>query len=85
MENPKGDYSFVYLITESVNNENEFFRRVVNKVLKTDFVQKSKKVIAFLEKHKPTIKKVGPQGVEFGISDELDYRDMLINILKSPR
>ncbi|MFQ5769981.1 MAG: ATP-binding protein, partial [bacterium] len=83
-DNPKDHYSFIYLITESVNNENEFFRRVVNKVLRTDFVQKSKKVIAFLEKHKPTIKKVGPEGVEFGISDDLDYREMLINILKSP-
>ncbi|MFQ5825558.1 MAG: ATP-binding protein, partial [bacterium] len=83
MDNPKDNYSFIYLITESVNNENEFFRRLVNKVLKTDYVQKSKKVIAFLEKHKPTIKKVGPNGVEFGVSDDLDYWEMLIKILKS--
>ncbi|MFQ5604031.1 MAG: ATP-binding protein [bacterium] len=83
-DNPQEHYCFLYMITESVNNENEFYRRMVNKVLKTNFLKNSKKIIAFLEKHQPKIKKVGLDGIEFGVGDKLDYREMLIKILKSP-
>lgn len=83
MDNPKDGYTITYLITQSVNNENEFFRRIVNRVLKTDYVQKSQKVITFLEKHKPAISKVGPDGIEFGASEEGNYQEILIRILKS--
>ncbi|MCI0511776.1 ATP-binding protein [candidate division KSB1 bacterium] len=82
-DNPKENFTFLYLDIESINNENEFFRRIVNKVLKTDFIKGSQKVLAFLETHKPTIKKVGPDGVEFGVSEVHDYLDMLTRILKS--
>jgi len=84
-DHPKSGYTCTYLDSESVNNENEFFRRLVNRVLKTDFVQKSQKVLTFLEKHMPTVKKVGPEGIEFGISDHHDYFEMFIKILKSSR
>ncbi len=84
LDHPKENYTFLYLITESVNNENEFFRRVVNKVLKTDFVQTAQKVLAFLQENKPIIKKVGPSGVEFGVNEEHNYREMLGKILASP-
>jgi len=43
MDHPKPNYHLLYLNTESINNRNEFFRRVLNQVLKTNFVQKSKK------------------------------------------
>jgi DNA polymerase III delta prime subunit len=82
-DNPRENFTFLYLDTESINNENEFFRRIVNKVLKTDFIKGSQKVFSFLEKHKPTIKKAGPDGVEFGVSEEHDYLGMLTRILKS--
>jgi len=83
LDHPTSGYTCTYLISESVNNENEFFRRLVNRVIKTDFVQKSQKVLTFLKKHMPTIKKVGPEGIEFGVSDDHDYFEMLIKILKS--
>ncbi len=82
-DNPKENFIFLYLDTESINNENEFFRRIVNKALKTDFIKGSQKVRSFLEQHIPTIKKIGPDGVEFGVSEEHDYLDMLTRILKS--
>ncbi len=82
-DHPKVNYNLLLIDTESINNENEFFRKIVNKVLKTDYVQKSQKVLTFLEKHKPTIKKVGPDGIEFGVSEEHNYFEMLIRILKS--
>jgi len=83
LDNPKDKYPFLYLITESINNENEFFRRIVNKILKTDLVKNSQKIMTFLEKNMPSIKKVGPDGIEFGVQDEHNYLEILIRILKS--
>ena len=80
---PKKNYSFIYLDSESVNNENEFFRRLLNKILKTDFVKNSKKVITFLEKNLPNIKKIGLKEIEFGVKVEHNYFDMLTKILSS--
>lgn len=82
-DNPRKNFSFLYLIVESINNENEFFRRIVNRVLKTDFIAGSQKARSFIEQHLPTIKKLGPDGVEFGVREEHNYLDMLTRILKA--
>ncbi len=82
-DNPQKNYHFVYLITQSVNNENEFFRRMLNKLLKTDYIARTQKVLTFLKKLKPNISKIGPDGVEFGVSEDHDYFDMVSNVLKS--
>ena len=82
-DNPKDNYNFIYMITESVNNENEFYRRILNRLLKTDIVKSSKKILTFLERHFPKIKKVGPEGIEFGVKADFNYYEMLIKILTS--
>ncbi|MBN1349470.1 ATP-binding protein [candidate division KSB1 bacterium] len=81
MDYPRENFSFIFLDTESINNENEFFRRIVNKLLKTQHVKSSQKLLTFLDKHKPIIKKVGLEGIEFGVSDQHDYFGMLRRIL----
>ncbi len=82
---PRPPFSLTYLITESVNSEKEFYRRILNRIVKTDFVKKSKKILNFLEQHKPTIKKIGVDGIEFGVREEHNYFEMLGSILKSPQ
>ena len=83
LDNPRDHYNLIYYITESVNNENEFFRRIINRILKTDFIKRSQKVLTFLKQHKPTITKIGADGVEFGVSEDHDYYEMLSTILRS--
>ncbi len=83
LDNPQDNYRLMYIITESVNNENEFYRKILNALLKTDHVKGSKKVVAFLESHIPNIKKIGPEGIEFGVKEDYDYFDILSRILKS--
>ena len=83
LDYPKENYSFIYLNPESANNENEFFRKLLNKILKTNFVKNSKKVITFLEKNLPNIKKIGLKEIEFGVKVEHNYFDMLTKILSS--
>lgn len=83
LDNAADDYSFIFLITESVNSENEFFRKMVNKILKTGNVTKAQKMLVFLERYKPNIRKVGLDGVEFGNQEEHDYFEILKRILAS--
>ena len=82
-DNPKDGYDFLFLDTESVNNENEFFRRVVNKVLKLNTVKSSQKILTFIKEHTPSVSKIGKDGVEFGVKDDLNYFEVLLNILSS--
>ena len=83
LDHPKDNYTFLYIDIETINSENEFYRKIVNKVLKTNYVKRSQKILRLLEKHKPTIKKLGTDGVEFGVSEDHDYFEMLSEILKS--
>lgn len=82
-DHPRRGFSFLFDITESVSNENEFFRRIMNKLLRTDYVKRSRKVMAFLETYIPRIEKVGPEGVEFGVREEHDYKAMFQKTLAS--
>jgi AAA+ ATPase superfamily predicted ATPase len=83
MDHSKPGYTFLYFITESVNDENEFFRRMVNKVVKTDIVRRSQKIQTFLKTKLPTITKIGPEGVEFGPKDIHEYQSVLIDLFNS--
>ncbi|MBA4369255.1 MAG: hypothetical protein C0403_16635 [Desulfobacterium sp.] len=82
-DNPKDGFDFLFLDTESINNENEFFRRIVNKVLKAGAIKSSQKISAFLKKHIPSIQKIGLEGIEFGVKEDLNYLELLGEILKS--
>jgi hypothetical protein len=83
MDHPKEKYSFIYLITESVNNENEFFRRFINKLIKSDYIKRSRKVWTYLETKLPAIKKLGKDGIEFGTKEIHNYRELAVKILRS--
>jgi len=83
-DQPRMPFNLVYLITQSVNNENEFYRRILNRIVKTDFVKRSDKIINFLEGHKPSIRKIGTNGIEFGAREEHSYFEMLSKVLQSP-
>ena len=48
LENPKDHYNMLLIDTESINSENEVFRKIVNRILRTDYVRKSQKVLTFL-------------------------------------
>lgn len=82
-DNPKDNYLFLLLNTESINNENEFYRRIVNKLMKTDLIASSRKTLTFIQQHIPSIKKIGPDGIEFGVKEERNYFELLTGILTS--
>jgi hypothetical protein len=83
VDHPQKKYKCLYITTESVNNENEFYRKLVNKLVKTDYVKKLKKIQTYFIIHFPEIKKIGPEGIEFGSKETHNYIELASQILKS--
>jgi len=81
-DHPKDDYHFIFLDTESVNNENEFYQRLLSKLLSSDFVKRKEKLLALIKEHSPFIKKIGTDGVEFDYSRELNYLSEFLRIVQ---
>ncbi len=81
-DHPKDDYHFIFLDTESVNNENEFYQRLLSKLLSSDFVKRKEKLLALIKEHSPFIKKIGTDGVEFDYSKELNYLSEFLRIVQ---
>jgi len=82
-ENPRTGFTILYLNTESINSQNEFYRRLLNHVLKADLVGKTQKVISFLNKYSPSVKKIGPDGIEFGSREKHNYFEILSGVFHS--
>ncbi len=84
-DNPLPNHHFIYLITESVNNENEYFKRFLDEIFKTEFlsaIQKSsRKTFLFLKDTMTRINEIG-RSVTFGNQSKLDYREEFISIVK---
>jgi len=79
-------YHFIYLITESVNNENEFYKRILSKIFHAEFLTPLQR---FAKKASQTIRDRASRISEFGNSvkiekeSQLDYRQEFIDILKA--
>jgi len=82
MDHPRDNCSFIYLETESVNNENEFYRRLLTKLVTSEFVKNYQKIGNFIKEHLPVIKKIGSNGVEFEIKNDYNFYEAFKNILK---
>lgn len=79
-------YHFIYLITESVNSENEYFKRILNKIFDTEFLtplQKiSKKAYRVLEDRAARVREVG-KSVKFDKESTRNFRQEFIDTIKS--
>jgi hypothetical protein len=79
-------YYFIYLITESVNNENEYFKRLLNKIFETKFLtymQKfSKKSHQSIKDRIDRISEIG-KTIKFDSESKRNFREEFIDIIKS--
>ncbi|MCD4652036.1 MAG: ATP-binding protein [Candidatus Cloacimonetes bacterium] len=82
MDKAKDNYFFLFIDTESVNNENEFYRKLLSRLLTSKFVKSKNKVFSFVKEHSPVIKSIGPNGVEFDSKKETDYFSEFLKIAK---
>src|SRR5439155_6374753 len=49
LDNNEGDFLYVYVDTEDIDNESEFFKRILKEVLKTEEIRSSRKLKNLLE------------------------------------
>lgn len=87
-DNPADGYHFIYLDVESARSENEFYKKIYEKILKDDVLTTGKKIIeqiktggsSFLARLKGI--KLGPVGgIDFNEADKINYEEELINLL----
>jgi len=85
-DNPIPQCHFIYLITESVNNENEYFKRFLDEIFETEFLSSlqktSKKTSLALKDRMARINEIG-KTVKFDKESRLDFREEFIDIIKS--
>ncbi|MBZ9685467.1 hypothetical protein G9F72_003755 [Clostridium estertheticum] len=86
-DNPKDKYYVVYVITESVHNENKYYKEIVKAILNCDSIRKRDKVINSIKDLAKNIFKsveeVGIDSVKFSKITEFDYYEKFIEIMRS--
>ncbi|MGK0465820.1 ATP-binding protein [Clostridium sp.] len=86
-DNPKDNFYVVYVITESVYDENKYYKEIVKAILNTNSIKKRDKVINSIKDLAKNIFKsvdeIGVDTVKFVKNIELNYFDKFIEIMKS--
>ncbi len=88
-DNPRQHFSFIYIITESVNTENEFYKRLYTEIAKSDFIGRWGKIVqstsGMARKAFDKIKsvRIGGTGIDLNKSSELNYYLELVELLES--
>lgn len=84
LDNPVDDYRPTYLESESVNNENEFFKKLFNLIINTlsKIKRYSKITTNFTKNLAARIESIGADGITLGDS-RLNYFDEFLKLVKS--
>ncbi len=81
-EKPREGYCFIYIITESVDEKNEFFKTVFEEVIKSDaikdFAKISTAVKEFMSSLANRVKSISD--VELREGEETDYYELLVDL-----
>ncbi len=87
-DNPINGYYFVFVDTESVNEENEYYRKLYAELIRSDAFSSTKRIIEqiksagnqFLRRAKGV--KIGNYGIDLVEADDINYKDELSDLLK---
>lgn len=88
-DNSINDFIYVYIDTESINNEQEFYKKLLKEILKNDTIAKSRKLKKLLEEGAKLLKKVKSvqvfsHRIDFNEeADNPDYYEELTNFLSA--
>ncbi|MBU3157577.1 hypothetical protein LL037_16380 [Clostridium estertheticum] len=86
-DNPREKYYVVYVITESVYNENKYYKEIVKAILNCDSIRKRDKVINSIKDIAKNIFKsideLGIDSVKFSKNIEYNYYDKFIEIMRT--
>ena len=87
-DNPTEGYHFVYIDTEGINDADQYFKRIYQEILRSDFISRSAKIKVqlqekgnrFLDRLKGF--KIMNSGIDLNEADEIDHFDQLLNFVK---
>lgn len=84
LDNPKKNFQVIYIITQSINNENEFFKKIFYEIVETlkGIKKYSEKVSNFAKTVFNRIDAIGKDGITLG-ENSLNYYNELIELIKS--
>ncbi|HLP12122.1 MAG TPA: ATP-binding protein [Flavobacteriales bacterium] len=84
-EFPKSGFQFIYVITESIDNSNDFFKEIFDQLLKSDFIKRSTKLLELSKRIlNGALDRVSEfNGVKTKEPKEPNYYDILIELFTS--
>lgn len=88
LDNPRDNYHVIYVITEAVNSENEFYKRIINTLIEEVSTDATTKYSTqFMQKVKDfgsRIKSFGAGGIKVDLDGiKLDYYEEFVSFVKS--
>jgi uncharacterized protein len=87
LDNRAGDYVYTYIDTEAIDNENDYFKKILKEITKVEEIRQSGRLKSlFAAGHKFLGKirslKIGGQGIDFAEDEKvIDYKDDVVNLL----
>ncbi|MGB8194422.1 MAG: hypothetical protein WCF67_21000 [Chitinophagaceae bacterium] len=87
LDNKLSGYVYVYVDTEAINDENEFFKKLLKELLRVDEIRSSDRLKRLLEQGQKFLKRVksislSDPGIEFSEDNgQIDYKEDLLNFL----
>jgi hypothetical protein len=84
LDNPKEQLLISYYISESVNNENEFYKKLFYHILeKMNSLHKYTAIVKTLAKSFPSsVESIGPEGIKFCQGNSVDYCNELRTLMQ---
>ena len=85
LDNPPPQFRAIYYISESVNDENEFYKKLLHHIWeKISGIQKYKSIWkTWAKEFSAYIESIGPDGIKFRQNSSLDYYEELKKFLKA--
>jgi AAA+ ATPase superfamily predicted ATPase len=87
MDKKIGNYIYAYVDTEAVDNEQDFYKKLLKELMKTEEIKNSKKLRKFFEEGGKFLKKIKSikimgQGLDFAEDEkDADYLEDIIHLL----
>jgi len=85
LDEPKANHIVIYYTSESVNNENEFYRKLFNHIIEklNTFKKYQKKLTSLGKTFLKSIESIGKDGIKFRHSNSISYHNEMMNLIKN--
>jgi uncharacterized protein len=84
LDNPKSSFKLLYIITESIHDENEFFKKIFYEIVNclNGFQKYTKHFTTLMKKFSSSVESFGPEGIKLKEGKIVFYEEVL-KLLKS--